>query len=41
VQAAIRQILRTPQVQPKLTIGQPGDRYKQEADRVADQARRT
>lgn len=24
-------------IQPKLTIGQPGDRYEQEADRVADQ----
>jgi Domain of unknown function (DUF4157) len=24
-------------IQPKLTVGQPGDRYEQEADRVADQ----
>ena len=24
-------------IQPKLTIGQPGDKYEQEADRVADQ----
>lgn len=38
--AEIRQILRTPQVQPKLTIGQPGDRYEQEADRVANQVMR-
>jgi hypothetical protein len=27
-------------VQPKLTIGQPNDRYEQEADRVADQVMR-
>lgn len=29
-----------PFVQTKLTIGQPGDRYEQEADRVADQVMR-
>ena len=28
--------LRQPLVQAKLTIGQPGDKYEQEADRVAD-----
>jgi hypothetical protein len=27
-------------IQPKLTIGQPNDRYEQEADRVADQVMR-
>lgn len=35
--AEIRAILRTPRVQAKLTIGQLGDRYEQEADRVAEQ----
>ncbi|MGQ3685013.1 MAG: hypothetical protein ACUBOA_08450 [Candidatus Loosdrechtia sp.] len=27
-------------IQPKLTIGQPSDRYEQEADRVAEQVMR-
>ncbi len=27
----------TPVIQPKLTIGQPNDKYEQEADRVAEQ----
>lgn len=30
-----------PFIQPKLKIGRPGDRYEQEADRVADQVMRT
>lgn len=29
-------IQRSSAIQPKLTIGQPGDKYEQEADRVAD-----
>jgi hypothetical protein len=33
----IGQILRNNTVQAKLTIGQPNDRYEQEADRVADE----
>ena len=33
----IRRILRSTGVQAKLTIGQPNDKYEQEADRVADQ----
>jgi len=36
-QARIGRILRSTGAQAKLTIGQPGDRYEQEADRVADQ----
>jgi Domain of unknown function (DUF4157) len=31
-----RMVARAPLVQPKLTVSQPGDRYEQEADRVAD-----
>ena len=27
----------SPRIQPKLTVGQPGDKYEQEADQVADQ----
>ncbi len=30
-----------PVIQPKLIIGQPNDKYEQEADRVADQVMRT
>jgi hypothetical protein len=33
----IGEILRSNTVQAKLTIGQPNDKYEQEADRVADQ----
>jgi hypothetical protein len=33
----IGQILRNNTIQAKLTIGQPNDKYEQEADRVADQ----
>jgi len=33
----IGQILRNNTVQAKLTIGQPNDKYEQEADRVADE----
>lgn len=29
-----------PQIQAKLTIGQPGDKYEQEADRLADEIMR-
>jgi outer membrane protein OmpA-like peptidoglycan-associated protein len=36
-QAEIRRILRCTGAQAKLTIGQPNDKYEQEADRVADQ----
>ena len=36
-QAKVRHILRSPTFQPKLKIGQPNDKYEQEADRVADQ----
>ena len=32
----IGQILRNNKIQAKLTIGQPNDKYEQEADRVAD-----
>ena len=39
-QPNIRHILRSPAVQPKLTIGAPNDKYEQEADRVADQVMR-
>ena len=38
--AAVRQILRGPDLQAKLTIGAPGDVYEQEADRVADEVMR-
>jgi len=38
--AQIRQVLRSPQVQAKLAIGQPNDKYEQEADRVADEVMR-
>gem|GEM_PF-2061223 len=34
-------ILPRPIIQPKLIIGSPGDRYEQEADRVADQVMST
>lgn len=33
----IGQILRSDMLQAKLTIGEPNDKYEQEADRVADQ----
>ena len=33
-------VSRPPLLQPKLTIGQPDDRYEQEADRVAEQVMR-
>jgi hypothetical protein len=36
-QAEIRRILRSTGAQAKLTIGQPKDKFEQEADRVADQ----
>jgi len=36
-QTRIGRILRSTGAQAKLTIGQPNDRYEQEADRVADQ----
>jgi len=39
-QAEINSILRSTGVQAKLTIGQPNDKYEQEADRVADQVMR-
>lgn len=39
-QAEIRRILRSTGVQAKLTIGQPNDKYEQEADRVAEQVMR-
>jgi len=32
----VRQILHGPRLQPKLTVGPPGDAYEREADRVAD-----
>ena len=38
--AQIRQVLRSPQVQAKLAIGQPNDKYEQEADYVADEVMR-
>ena len=38
--AAVRQILRGPRLQAKLTIGSPDDVYEQEADRVADEVMR-
>ena len=39
-QVKVRHILRSPILQPKLTIGQPDDMYEQEADRVAEQVMR-
>jgi len=38
--AQVKQILRHPVAQQKLTIGAPNDKYEQEADRVADQVMR-
>ena len=38
--AAVRQILRGPRLQAKLTIGAPDDVYEQQADRVADEVMR-
>jgi len=35
-QEKVRHILRGPTLQPKLKIGQPNDKYEQEADHVAD-----
>jgi hypothetical protein len=35
--AAIHRILRSTDAQAKLTVGEPNDKYEQEADRVADQ----
>ncbi len=39
-QSEVRHILRAAGAQAKLTIGQPNDKYEQEADRVADQVMR-
>jgi len=36
----VQQILRSPSIQTKLTIGASNDKYEQEADRVADQVMR-
>jgi hypothetical protein len=36
-QAQIRAVLRSTGTQAKLTVGQPNDKYEQEADRVAEQ----
>src|SRR5258708_12782266 len=36
----VRRILQSPEIQPKLTVGPPGDEFEQEADRVADQVMR-
>jgi hypothetical protein len=36
----VRQILETPHIQRKLTIGPPNDEFEREADRVADQVMR-
>ena len=38
--AQVRQVLRAPRVQTKLTISQPNDKYEQEADRMADEVMR-
>ncbi|MDJ0801667.1 MAG: hypothetical protein QNI89_06920 [Desulfobacterales bacterium] len=38
--ADIRQIIRGPRLQTKLTIGAPNGIYEQEADRVADEVMR-
>ncbi|MCD4724440.1 MAG: hypothetical protein K8R63_06310 [Bacteroidales bacterium] len=40
LQTHVHQILRSNDAQAKLTIGQPNDKYEQEADRVADQVMR-
>lgn len=37
---AVQRLFRSGAIQAKLTIGAPGDRYEQEADRVADQVMR-
>ena len=37
---AVQRLLQSGQLQAKLTIGQPNDKYEQEADRVADQVMR-
>lgn len=37
---ALQRLLRGRSIQAKLTVNQPGDRYEQEADRVADQVMR-
>lgn len=39
-QSEVRRILRATGAQAKLSIGQPGDRYEQEADRVAEKVMR-
>jgi len=36
----VRSLLRSPTIQPKLTLGAPNDVYEKEADRVADQVMR-
>jgi hypothetical protein len=36
----VSQLLRSSSIQAKLTIGEPGDQYEQEADRVAEQVMR-
>jgi hypothetical protein len=38
--AEIRNILRGPAVQAKLTVSEPGDEHEREADRVADEVMR-
>ncbi|MDH5480826.1 MAG: hypothetical protein OEX11_08725, partial [Nitrosomonas sp.] len=38
--ADVRSILHGSKIQPKLRIGQPNDKYEQEADRVADKVMR-
>ena len=37
---AVQRLFESGVIQPKLKIGQPGDVYEQEADRVADQVMR-
>ena len=37
---ALQRLLRTRAIQAKLMVNQPGDKYEQEADRVADQVMR-
>ena len=37
---ALQRLLQTRLIQARLTIGQPDDKYEQEADRVADQVMR-
>ncbi len=39
-QAAVQSILHANRIQPKLSVGQPNDKYEKEADRVADQVMR-